>query len=81
MKNFKYKKYLMAFLLMFAVNFGYSQMMEPGDPGNNPEAGGDPLGGGAPIGGGVGILLTLGAAYGGKKVYQLFKEEKEEMDD
>ena len=80
MKNFKYKKYLVAFLLMFAVNFGYSQMMGPSDPTGDPEQGGA-LGGGAPIGGGVGILLVLGAAYGGRKVYQLFKEEKEELED
>ena len=81
MKNFKYKKYLVAFLLMFAVNFGYSQMMGPSDPTGDPEQGGGALGGGAPIGGGVGILLALGAAYGGRKVYQLFKEEKEELED
>ena len=35
--------------------------------------GGDPPGGGAPIGGGLFILLGLGAAYGGKKLYNLNK--------
>ena len=33
-----------------------------------------PGGGGAPIGGGLFILLGLGAAYGGKKVYNFVKE-------
>ncbi len=32
-----------------------------------------PVGGGAPIGGGLGIMLALGAVYGGKK---LFTKEK-----
>ena len=39
----------------------------------NQEAGG----GGAPIGGGLGILLALGAAYGGKKVYKAWKDNEE----
>jgi hypothetical protein len=30
---------------------------------------------GAPIGGGLFILLGLGAAYGGKKIYDMKKEE------
>jgi hypothetical protein len=32
----------------------------------------------APIGGGIFILLGLGAAYGGKKLYNLRKEKLEE---
>jgi len=35
-------------------------------------------GGGAPIGGGLGILMALGAAYGGRKIYMAWKEQKEE---
>jgi hypothetical protein len=35
-------------------------------------------GGGAPIGGGLFILLGLGAAYAGKKVYDQCKEKLEE---
>jgi len=81
MKNFNYKKYLLAFLLMFAVNFGFSQMMGPSDPAGDPEQGGGALGGGAPIGGGAGILLALGVAYGGRKAYKLYKEESEELED
>ena len=37
-----------------------------------------PSGGGAPIGGGLFILLGLGAAYGGKKLYDSRKESLEE---
>ena len=39
---------------------------QPPDPGGDPT--GDPVGG-APIGGGLVILLSLGAAYGSKKIY------------
>ena len=41
----------------------------PGNHGLN----GDVPGGGAPIGGGLGILMLLGAAYGGKR---MMKEER-----
>jgi hypothetical protein len=44
----------------------------PPPPNNNqgaPGSGNTPVGGGAPIAGGIGILLALGAAYGGKKVW------------
>ncbi len=37
----------------------------------NQNAGGD-----APIGGGIAILLSLGAAWGGKKVYQAYKNKE-----
>jgi hypothetical protein len=40
---------------------------EHGETGNVP-------GGGAPIGGGLFILLGLGAAYGGKKIYEMRKK-------
>lgn len=80
MKSLKFKKYVLAFLLMFAVTFSYAQMTSPSDPGGDPEAG-PPLGGGAPIGGGIGILLTLGAVYGGRKIYFLTRENLEELED
>jgi len=50
-----------------------AQIKDPGDPDGNPE-GGTPVGGGAPIGNGIEILLALGAAYGGRKVYYNFKQ-------
>ena len=51
----------------------------PADPGAGGD--GDPLGGGAPIGGGTLILMGLAATYGGKKVYQLYKDNQEELED
>lgn len=46
----------------------------PGDHGGDQNVPAN--GGGAPIGGGIAILLTLGAAWGGKKVYQAYKNEE-----
>jgi hypothetical protein len=40
---------------------------QPPDPGGDPT--GDPVGGGSPIGSGLVILLSMGAAYGGKKLF------------
>ncbi|MCK9453043.1 MAG: hypothetical protein M0Q90_15220 [Bacteroidales bacterium] len=41
-----------------------------------------PTGGGpAPIGGGIAILLTLGAAYGGRKVYRYWQDQKEGLEE
>jgi len=58
------------------ANDGNGDGDTPGDPGNP----GNPVGGGAPIGGGTLILVALGAAYGGKKVYKIFKENHEELE-
>ena len=65
-------------LLMFVA---VSDVMAEGEgPGNPPvgPGGGTPIGGTAPIGGGVFVLLGLAAIYGGRKVYQMNKEELEE---
>jgi hypothetical protein len=43
-----------------------------GDPGNS-----TPIGGAAPIGSGFVILLSLGAAYGSKKVFDARKKIEE----
>ncbi len=45
----------------------YAQDPPPPPPDHG--SGGNVPGGGAPIAGGIGILLALGAAYGGKKVW------------
>ena len=37
--------------------------------GSDPGGGNTPVGGGAPVGSGLLVLIALGAAYGGKKVY------------
>ena len=51
----------------------------PGEPGGEP--GGTPIGGEAPIGSGLAILIGLGAVYGGKKVYNLYDENKDTLED
>jgi len=38
-------------------------------------------GGHAPIGGGLAILLSLGAAYGGRKVYKYWQTQKEGLEE
>ena len=52
----------------------------PNSGGNptNPGSGNNAVGDGVPIGGGLFILLGLGAAYGGRKLYDLRKEKLEE---
>jgi len=56
---------------------------DPAPPGGNSGPGSTPVGngtpvGGAPIDGGVGILLAMGAVYGGYKLYKSRKESSEE---
>lgn len=72
------KKYIaktlttIAFLLFAAGAFA---QVPPPPPSGHGSGGNQPAGGGAPIGGGIGILLALGAAYGGKKVFRLMKND------
>ena len=63
--------------ILFAYN-GFSQNDGPPDPGAHGETGDQPPGGNAPIGGGLFILLGLGAAYGGRKLYNMRDEKLEE---
>ena len=56
----------------------YAQTDPPPPPETHGEAGNQPPGGGAPIGSGLFILLSLGAAYGGKKIYNYRKKKSEE---
>ncbi len=65
---------ILMFFLAFSVN---AQVLGPEDPNGGPEGGDDPIGGGAPIGGGSLILIGLAAAYGGKKVFDLRKNQEE----
>jgi len=53
-----------------------AQVPPPPPPGHGST--GNQTGGNAPIGGGLFILIGLGAAYGGKKLYDLKKEKLEE---
>ncbi len=67
---------ILLFFLAFSAN---AQEMGPSTPpGGGPIGDDTPIGGGAPIGGGSLILIGLAAAYGGKKVFDLRKNEEEE---
>ena len=63
------------FILFAAI--GFTQPPPP-PSGAGHGASGNQTGGNAPVGGGLFILLGLGAAYGGKKLYDKQKEELED---
>ncbi len=65
-------------LLLIGLFIASTQLLAQGPPNppGDPSTGGGPVGGSAPIGNGIGILLALGAAYGGRKVYQAFKDKQ-----
>jgi len=73
------KKILVIAIIVSAPLFINAQPTPPegGNGGYIHGSGGNhPAGGGAPIDGGLSILLLLGAAYGGNKVY--FKKKQED---
>ncbi|MDA3943784.1 MAG: hypothetical protein PF694_09640 [Bacteroidetes bacterium] len=75
------KKIIVTALFLLSISFGASQLSAqapPPPPDGHGATGNQDAGGGAPIGGGLGILLALGAAYGGRKVYRAWKDQQEE---
>jgi hypothetical protein len=64
---------------LFFLSVGAMAQVPPPPPGGGHGGTGNVPGGGAPIGTGIGILLALGAAYGSKKVYKVWKD-KDELD-
>jgi hypothetical protein len=74
------KKILKSFALIFIftlLSFPlYTQDGSPPPPPSQGQNGNQPPGGGAPIGGGLCILLLAGAAYGGRKLFQIKNNEK-----
>ncbi len=68
---------LITVLTLFA-SVGFSQGPPPPPSGAGHGASGNQTGGNAPIGGGLFILMGLGAAYGGRKLYKVNREELEE---
>lgn len=74
MKTFTKSIATLLTITLLAINLAVSQTPPP--PNNNqgaPGSGNTPVGGGAPIGSGLLILLGLGVAYGGKKVFDIKK--------
>lgn len=76
------KKILITALFLLSLSFTTAELaaqVPPPPPGGHGEGGNQPAnGGGAPIGGGLGILLALGAAYGGRKVYKFYQDKTED---
>ncbi len=74
------KKVIFILSLMFSVLFMTATTFAQNapDPPSDHGLSSNQSGGGAPIGGGLFILLGLGAAYGGKKLYDSRKESLEE---
>ncbi|MBU2554768.1 MAG: hypothetical protein KKF98_09950 [Bacteroidetes bacterium] len=74
------KKILAKLLLITVLITGSQQLISQPPPPPPPGHGGDgnQNAGNAPIDGGLGILLVLGAAYGGKRLYDRRKEQLEE---
>ena len=75
MKTIKhnYIKIITVVVLTFAALPLLADAPPPPPPGHGTT--GNVPGGGAPIGGGLFILLGLGAAYGGKKIYDYNKKQ------
>ena len=77
-------KKILAIALISFVTVSLSAQSPPppnndgGSSSSAPSGGGNTVGGNAPIAGGLFILLGLGAAYGGKKMYDLTHEKLEE---
>ncbi len=67
----------LSFIIAFTIVSTALFAQGPPPPPVDPEDGGGPVGGSAPIGSGIAILLTLGAAYGGRKVYKAWKDSAE----
>jgi len=75
------KKYIILFSLLFSLllwNTNANAQTAPPPPDAHAQTTDQAAGGGAPIGGGLFILLGLGIAYGGRKLYQMKIEKTEE---
>lgn len=62
---------------LIILSIGAFAQVPPPPPGGVHGGTNNQTGGEAPIGSGIGILLTLGAAYGGKKIYKVWKTKDE----
>lgn len=78
----KKSKKIVLVLMLSGLTIGVFAQGPPPPPGEdgggNPADSGNQLGGAAHVGGGVLILLTLAVAYGGRRLYELRKDQKVE---
>lgn len=77
MKNLMKITFIAALLSISVATWADGPPPPPGDPSSG-GGGGGPVG--APIDGGLGILLAMGAAYGGRKFYQARKKKASETE-
>ncbi len=75
MKTIMKKPLLLLFMITLSLGL-FAQVPPPPPEGGHGQSGNQEPGGGAPIGSGLGILLALGAAYGGRKVYKAFQKQE-----
>lgn len=74
----KITKTLSIILFVIALSFSVQNLFAdaPPDPGGGGPGGGDqPVGGGTPLSGGLVMLISMGVAYGFKKVYNNHKKD------
>jgi len=74
MKTIRFKMLIICGL--FILSLGLFAQNPPPPPGIGHGSATNQPGGSAPIGSGIGILLALGAAYGGKKIYKVWKNKE-----
>jgi len=75
----KFIQITVTFSLLLLASAAFTQGPPP-PPSDHGTSGNIPAGGTGSISGGIGILLALGAAYGGKKVYKAWKD-KDQIED
>ena len=80
MKTIKITTIAFLIFILPLISLGQNVPPPPSDHGQSGNQSPDD-GGTAPIGGGVAMLLTMGAAYGGKKYYDYRKKLHNEMED
>ncbi|MCX6258833.1 MAG: hypothetical protein NTW49_13190 [Bacteroidia bacterium] len=65
------------FVALLTIGLSAFSQPIPGNPGNGGGPGlNDDVGGGAPLDGGLSILLLLGTAFGGRKLFYAFRSEE-----
>lgn len=78
MKNIILKN--LTLLVFVFVATGVFAQVPPPPPSGHGAGGNQPAGGSGSLTGGIGLLIALGAAYGGKKLY-VFMKEKDQLEE
>ncbi len=74
-KKHKMKLFMLSWMIAWLLCAGQVLAQDPPSPPGWHGGGGNA---GAPIDGGAGILLSIGAAYGVRKLYQIYRNDKKE---